>query len=546
MNRKEIAKNLATLKSSILSQQEKAILEKPILCFFLTLFLVSLLCTISTLVCMIIGLTKNDVLLAIFAGVWPLIFFIIMLSLIVVNYNYSKKLGVAAATLQLKYNLFLSHKRNKTIALYTLLRHAQLNKSDDKAILESLVNNKNLLHRLYVPIFRLLIDANISPITAASLIREAYSFATCDVQDLTNLSKYISKCKVQETIDMVIDCYWQKTTMPGYKYSMDFNDVLLLVSNDGAPLIETFNNFFCACNTSLVTKLYFLCSQTKIALIKAFRFGKELRTIIDNSELLTILTNAYLEKHDSIEVADATYEIFLEYYNMSSTQFPLTEYAELLSILFNSILDCHGFYSSDEIDSTINVSLPFTDICKQLEESKSYNKYDIDKIILSIIYEKINDYTTIDELISDLLKISEYRQKLIKAKTKDNLLNGLISYQKKTITDIDLMSGNEFEEFLREYFIGLGYRCRLTKATGDQGIDLVASKDDTVIAIQAKCYSGTVGNHAIMEAVAGTKYYKATRTMVITNSTFTKSAIELAKANNVILWDRKILIEKML
>jgi HJR/Mrr/RecB family endonuclease len=78
-----------------------------------------------------------------------------------------------------------------------------------------------------------------------------------------------------------------------------------------------------------------------------------------------------------------------------------------------------------------------------------------------------------------------------------------------------------------------------------KGIDLVAKKDDYVLAIQAKCYTGTVGNHAIMEAVAGTKYYNANQTMVITNSTFTKSAVELAAVNNVILWDRQVLIEKL-
>jgi len=33
--------------------------------------------------------------------------------------------------------------------------------------------------------------------------------------------------------------------------------------------------------------------------------------------------------------------------------------------------------------------------------------------------------------------------------------------------------------------------------------------------------------------------------MVITNSTFSKSAIELAKANGVILWDRQVFIEKI-
>ena len=33
--------------------------------------------------------------------------------------------------------------------------------------------------------------------------------------------------------------------------------------------------------------------------------------------------------------------------------------------------------------------------------------------------------------------------------------------------------------------------------------------------------------------------------MVITNSTFTPSAVKLAAANNVILWDRKVLEEKV-
>ncbi len=48
-----------------------------------------------------------------------------------------------------------------------------------------------------------------------------------------------------------------------------------------------------------------------------------------------------------------------------------------------------------------------------------------------------------------------------------------------------------------------------------------------------------------MEAIAGKNYYQANNCMVITNSTFTKAAKELAASNNVKLWDRKILIEKI-
>lgn len=117
---------------------------------------------------------------------------------------------------------------------------------------------------------------------------------------------------------------------------------------------------------------------------------------------------------------------------------------------------------------------------------------------------------------------------------------------KTTLTDIDLMSGREFEIFVSELFKKLGYKTKVTPESNDQGIDVLATKRETTIAIQAKCYSGAVGNHAIMEAVAGKAYYSADKCMVVTNSTFTKSAKELALKNNVTLWDRKILKEKIL
>ena len=102
------------------------------------------------------------------------------------------------------------------------------------------------------------------------------------------------------------------------------------------------------------------------------------------------------------------------------------------------------------------------------------------------------------------------------------------------------MSGQEFEQFVSSLFNELGYETSVTKTSGDQGIDIIAKKGNAVVAIQTKCYSKPVGNHAIMEAAAGAKYYNATKTMVVT-----KSARELAQANNVVLWDRAILKEKM-
>lgn len=114
-----------------------------------------------------------------------------------------------------------------------------------------------------------------------------------------------------------------------------------------------------------------------------------------------------------------------------------------------------------------------------------------------------------------------------------------------TLKDIDLMTGIEFENFLCDLFQKMGYHTLSTKASGDQGIDVIAEKDSMKIGIQAKCYTGTVGNSAVQEAVAGKIYYACDKVMVITNSRFTKAAIDLAKANNVILWDRDMLKENL-
>lgn len=115
-----------------------------------------------------------------------------------------------------------------------------------------------------------------------------------------------------------------------------------------------------------------------------------------------------------------------------------------------------------------------------------------------------------------------------------------------SLQDIDLMSGAEFEEFVAKIFTQMGYITEVTKLSGDYGVDVIAEKDGSKIGIQAKCYSGSVSNSAIQEIVAGIKYYNCQKGLVVTNSKFTKAAIELAKINNIQLWDRKVLEEKIL
>ncbi len=81
----------------------------------------------------------------------------------------------------------------------------------------------------------------------------------------------------------------------------------------------------------------------------------------------------------------------------------------------------------------------------------------------------------------------------------------------------------------------------VTKGSGDQGIDIIAYRRGKKYGIQCKYYSRPVGNSAVQEAYTGATYYDCDFAAVITNSTFTKSAVSLAESTGVILWDNNTL-----
>jgi restriction system protein len=114
------------------------------------------------------------------------------------------------------------------------------------------------------------------------------------------------------------------------------------------------------------------------------------------------------------------------------------------------------------------------------------------------------------------------------------------------IADIDAMDGKAFEQYLEVLFDKLGYKVQRTPYVGDYGADLITNKDGVKTVIQAKRYAKAVGIKAVQEAVAAKGMYGCTEAMVVTNSTFTRAAVELARANRVVLWDRECLVENLL
>ncbi len=97
------------------------------------------------------------------------------------------------------------------------------------------------------------------------------------------------------------------------------------------------------------------------------------------------------------------------------------------------------------------------------------------------------------------------------------------------------MRATEFENFLAEVLTALGYEVEQTGQSGDQGVDLIAAYSGCRIAIQAKGYTGSVSNSAVQEAFAGMAHYRCHGCAVITNSTFTPSAMTLAESTECLL-----------
>ena len=112
------------------------------------------------------------------------------------------------------------------------------------------------------------------------------------------------------------------------------------------------------------------------------------------------------------------------------------------------------------------------------------------------------------------------------------------------VSAIDGMEGHEFEHFCADLLQKVGFsEVTVTRGSGDQGVDVLAAKDGIKYAIQCKNYASALSNTPVQEVAAGKQFYGCHVGVVMTNSTFTPGAIQLAAATNVLLWDRRKLDE---
>jgi restriction system protein len=97
------------------------------------------------------------------------------------------------------------------------------------------------------------------------------------------------------------------------------------------------------------------------------------------------------------------------------------------------------------------------------------------------------------------------------------------------------ISPKDFEMLCAETLKEQGWNTQLTKATGDQGVDVVAARGGLTVVLQCKMYTGSIGNSAVQEVHAGKDFIGADLAVVVGTSEFTASAKELANVLDVLL-----------
>ena len=311
------------------------------------------------------------------------------------------------------------------------------------------------------------------------------------------------------------------------------------------------------------------------AMIKCiFLISNYSNLITQNDDLLIMYQNLIYNRNTPISTVDALEKIYSIYQDLYENKFDhIMRFEEFGVILYSSENDIYfqnHNYFTEKIYEDVRffaelipcytggeplIDTPTVAYIASEHTNKNYDKNDKDtlyidafeQVIICLITYYIDQIDIfkfikiISSLKSCLIEYNKETKKTAALKERDRLLHGDLSIELEQTTDNDLFeniqTGEEFELYLAKLYENLGYEVFTTSKTRDQGADLVIIKNNKKAVVQAKHYSTPVGNKAVQECVGAIRYYSADKAIVITNSTFTKSAIELAKYNDVELID---------
>lgn len=139
------------------------------------------------------------------------------------------------------------------------------------------------------------------------------------------------------------------------------------------------------------------------------------------------------------------------------------------------------------------------------------------------------------ESILESERIIQEHEELVKKREREEELLKIVG------SDINSMTGVEFEIVCQKLIENMGFETETTKASGDGGIDIVAYNHQPLLSgkyiIQCKRYTGSVGEPIIRDLYGVVMSERANKGILMTTGHFTKSAETFAEGKPIELID---------
>lgn len=183
--------------------------------------------------------------------------------------------------------------------------------------------------------------------------------------------------------------------------------------------------------------------------------------------------------------------------------------------------------------------------CEKEEEKKCKAAEQAERLERQRLAVEDEKQRKIEEQIKKTIESAEAKR--LEREHREAKEKWVIYHRYYRLNRLETMSGFEFEDFSKSLFVKLGYSdVVMTSLSGDQGADLtMKNTSGTRIAVQCKRWQGAVGNSAVQEILGGMLYHNCEKGIILTNSTFSRSAKSLAqKSPNIELLDKHWLQDK--
>jgi len=259
--------------------------------------------------------------------------------------------------------------------------------------------------------------------------------------------------------------------------------------------------------------------------------------------ILDIIVSQVIKEVSEYHDLDDDDRNFIEYNRYERANIILTDYYEKKHELLNHPLSIR----SAEIVNMVYESLihPYIKNGADLYEIQLMKEYPLQQYDSENTLFKGDVFGWYD--FSDFNKRG--RTKLVNVVEKlltRNLCNRLFNFSNMDVNLYKLLANNpeliktldwrKFEILLARLLEKQGYVTELQRGTKDGGIDIIAIKQDKSfgenrILMQAKKYKGKVGVEPVRSLMWAQNEYKPTKSCLVTTSTFTRGAWELAERN---------------